>query len=411
LLSTIIHSVGNFLFIYPLFMSLVWIISGLLFYIRRERKPMDIQDNLEELPFVSILLPCYNEEAHIEKTVKELNNINYKHYEIIVINDGSTDGTQDILSVLTRSIDRLKVINIIENKGKANALYYGTIASKGEIVVTMDSDAMLDRNALLYMIPHFTTPRNSERVGAVTGNPRVRNRQSLLGKIQVVEYSSIIGLIKRSQRILGKMMTVSGVFVAFRKKALLDVDFWDKDLITDDIGITWKLQERFWDVRYEPRALCWMLVPETLKGLLNQRIRWAQGGMEVLIRHRSIFKDFRQRRLYPVYIEQTLSILWSISWMFYLIYLVFFGFSPSMLFYGAYIAFISLIQLMVALFIDRHYEEKLLQYVWWAGWYPMVYWMVSIFALVPAIPKAFRILTSKKSEYAIWESPDRGKQT
>jgi poly-beta-1,6-N-acetyl-D-glucosamine synthase len=97
--------------------------------------------------------------------------------------------------------------------------------------------------------------------------------------------------------------------------------------------------------------------------------------------------------------------------MFYLIYLVFFGFSPSMLFYGAYIAFISLIQLMVALFIDRQYEEKLLQYVWWAGWYPMVYWMVSIFALVPAIPKAFRILTSKKSEYAIWESPDRGKQT
>jgi poly-beta-1,6-N-acetyl-D-glucosamine synthase len=411
LLSTIIHSVGNFLFIYPLFMSLIWIISGLLFYIRRERKPMDIQDNLEELPFVSILLPCYNEASHIEKTVKELNEINYIHYEIIVINDGSSDQTQDILSVLARSIDRLKVINILENKGKANALYFGTIASKGEIVVTMDSDAILDKNALLYMIPHFTTPRNSERVGAVTGNPRVRNRQTLLGKIQVVEYSSIIGLIKRSQRILGKMMTVSGVFVAFRKKALLDVDFWDKDLITDDIGITWKLQERFWDVRYEPRALCWMLVPETLKGLLNQRIRWAQGGIEVLIRHRTIFKDFRQRRLYPVYIEQTLSILWSISWMFYLVYLLFFGIPPAMLLYGAYIAFISFIQLTVALFIDRQYEEKLVQYVWWAGWYPVVYWMVSIFALVPAIPKAFKILTSNKTEYAIWESPDRGRQT
>jgi poly-beta-1,6-N-acetyl-D-glucosamine synthase len=411
LLSTFIHSVGNFLFIYPLFMSLIWIISGLLFYIRRERKPMDIQDNLEELPFVSILLPCYNEASHIEKTVKELNEINYIHYEIIVINDGSSDQTQDILSVLARSIDRLKVINILENKGKANALYFGTIASKGEIVVTMDSDAILDKNALLYMIPHFTTPRNSERVGAVTGNPRVRNRQTLLGKIQVVEYSSIIGLIKRSQRILGKMMTVSGVFVAFRKKALLDVDFWDKDLITDDIGITWKLQKRFWDVRYEPRALCWMLVPETIKGLVNQRIRWAQGGIEVLIRHRTIFKDFRQRRLYPVYIEQTLSILWSISWMCYLVYLLFFGIPSTILLYGAYIAFISLIQLTVALFIDRQYEEKLVQYVWWAGWYPMVYWMVSIFALVPAIPKAFKILTSNKTEYAIWESPDRGRQT
>jgi poly-beta-1,6-N-acetyl-D-glucosamine synthase len=69
------------------------------------------------------------------------------------------------------------------------------------------------------------------------------------------------------------------------KNALLNVDFWVKDLITDDIGITWKLQEGFWDVRYEPKGLCWMLVPETLKRLLNQKIRRAQGGMEVFIRH------------------------------------------------------------------------------------------------------------------------------
>ena len=408
---TIINSIGHFLFIYPLFMSLVWIIAGLLFYVRRERNPLEIEDHLKELPFVSILLPCYNEETHIQETVKELDTLNYPHYEIIVINDGSSDTTQEILSGLSFSIDRLKVINILENKGKANALYYGTIASKGEIVVTMDSDAILDKDALRYMVPHFTTPGKSERVGAVTGNPRVRNRRSLLGKIQVVEYSSIIGLIKRSQRILGKMMTVSGVFAAFRKQALLDVGFWDKDLITDDIGITWKLQERFWDIRYEPRALCWMLVPETVRGLVNQRIRWAQGGIEVLLRHRTIFKDYRQRRLYPIYIEQTLSILWSISWLLYLIYLLIFGFSPYMLLYGAYIAFISIVQLVVALFIDRQYEKDMIRYVWWAGWYPMVYWMISVLALVPAIPKAFKILTTNKKEYAIWDSPDRGKET
>ncbi|MCA1060844.1 poly-beta-1,6 N-acetyl-D-glucosamine synthase [Rossellomorea aquimaris] len=410
MINTTMHSIGGFLFMYPLFMSLVWIISSLLFYARRERSPLEADNNLEELPFVSILLPSYNEGAHIEETVRNLDTLYYQHYEIIVINDGSTDTTREILARLSRSIDRLKVINIRENKGKANALYYGTIASKGEIVVTMDSDALLDKDALRYMVPHFTTPGKSERVGAVTGNPRVRNRRTLLGKIQVVEYSSIIGLIKRSQRILGKMMTVSGVFAAFRKQALLDVGFWDKDLITDDIGITWKLQERFWDVRYEPRALCWMLVPETVKGLLQQRIRWAQGGIEVLLRHRAIFKDYRQRRLYPVYIEQTLSILWSISWMFYLMYLVFFDFSPSMLLYGAYIAFISLIQLTVAIFIDRQYEDNLVKYIWWAGWYPMVYWMISVLALIPAIPKAVKILTTNKTEYATWDSPDRGKE-
>jgi poly-beta-1,6-N-acetyl-D-glucosamine synthase len=410
LTHTIINTIGSFLFFYPLFMSLVWIISSLLFYLRRERIPIVIHEELKGLPFVSILLPSYNEEDHIEETVRELTNLNYQFYEIIVINDGSSDRTEEILSGLSHRIDRLKVINILENKGKANALYYGTIASKGEIVVTMDSDTLLDRDALRYIVPHFTTPGKSERVGAVTGNPRIRNRRSLLGKIQVVEYSSIIGLIKRSQRVLGKMMTVSGVFTAFRKQALLDVGFWDKDLITDDIGITWKLQERFWDIRYEPRALCWMLVPETLKGLLQQRIRWAQGGIEVLLRHRHIFKDYRQRRLYPIYIEQTLSILWSLSWMLYLLYLLIFGFSPSTLLYGAYIAFISIIQLVVALFIDKQYEKDLLRYVWWAGWYPMVYWMISVFALLPAIPRACRILTSNKKEYAVWDSPDRGEK-
>ncbi|MGV2687283.1 glycosyltransferase, partial [Clostridium perfringens] len=120
---------------------------------------------------------------------------------------------------------------------------------------------------------------------------------------------SIIGSIKRTQRILGKVMTVSGVIVAFRKKALMDVGMWDRDMITEDIAISWKLQKRFWDIRYEPRALCWMLVPETLKGIWKQRVRWSQGGQEVVLRHWDIFKDWRQRRLWPIYIEQILSII------------------------------------------------------------------------------------------------------
>ncbi len=95
-----------------------------------------------------------------------------------------------------------------------------------------------------------------------------------MGKIQVGEYSSIIGLIKRTQRIYGNVFTVSGVIAAFRRSATAEVGYWSDDMITEDIDISWKLQLNQWAIFYEPRALCWILMPETLKGLWKQRLRW-----------------------------------------------------------------------------------------------------------------------------------------
>ncbi len=149
---------------------------------------------------------------------------------------------------------------------------------------------------------------------------------------------------------------------AYKVKALLDAGMWDTDLITDDIGITWKLQRRFWDVRYEPKALCWMLVPETLRGIWKQRLRWTQGGIEVILRHMDIFLDWRQRRLYPVYLEEVLSVLWSITWFVSLrimLYKYFFHqeFIMPTLWIGNYLSVICLLQFLVALYIERKYEK------------------------------------------------------
>lgn len=397
-----------FLFLYPLFMSLFWIIGGISFYMRRERKTLSSPPKLDDEPFVSILIPCFEEDDQILETIQEVMSLNYSNFEVILINDGSTDSTEPIMWYYRKKYKRLRFVNVQQNHGKANALYYGTLAAKGEIVVTMDSDAILDENALNYMIPHFITQQNGERVGAVTGNPRIRNRSSLLAKIQFVEYSSIIGMVKRAQRIIGKIMTASGVIVAFRKRALLDIGFWDNDLIADDIGVTWKLQRRFWDVRYEPRAICWMLVPETLKGLWKQRLRWAQGGVEVLLRNIDIFKDYRQRRLFPVYIEQVLSIFWAFLWLFYFTYILLVEFDSTLFIYGTFIALVALFQLTIAMYMDRRYEKASMKYVIWAAWYPLFYWIVNILVLIPAVPKAFKILSKNRKEFATWSSPDRG---
>lgn len=389
-------------------MSIVWISGGILFHHRIENKP---GLPLTETPMVSILIPCHNEEDTIENTVERLNNLNYPNYEIITINDGSRDRTELILDNLSKKYEKLRVIQLKTNAGKANALYLGLIASKGEFLVGLDADAYLDYDALRYMIPHFITPHYGERVGAVTGNPRIRNRSSLLARIQLCEFSSIIGLIKRTQRILGKIMTVSGVVVAFRKRALIDCELWDRDLITEDIGVTWKLQKHFWDIRYEPRAICWMLVPETIIGLWKQRVRWAQGGLEVIIRHRDIFLNWRYRRLIPVYIEQILSILWAIAWFILLIIIIIQIAIGKQTFFpifwqGQYLSLLCLIQFVVGMTLDKRYDEKLLKYYLWAIWYPTFYWYFNALVILRAIPKVFFRKSTKK--FATWDSPDRG---
>ena len=360
-------------------------------------------------PPISILIPCYNEQETIEETIKYVSNLSYPNFEIIAVNDGSSDNTGELLISLSEKYDNLKVIDCKENKGKANALYIATHAAKTEYLLRIDSDAVLDDMAPYYMIRHFF--EKGERVGAVTGNPRIRNRDTILGKIQLVEYASIIGSIKRTQRILGKVMTVSGVIVAFRKKALIDVGLWDRDMITEDIGISWKLQKGFWDIKYEPKALCWMLVPETLKGIYKQRVRWAQGGQEVIFRHIDIFTDFRHIRMWIIYIEQVISIFWSFSWVFVTVHLFITAKTISQLiiyftFNSFALALISLIQLFVSIYIESKYDN-ILKYYLSAAWYPVIYWLMNTIVVIAALPKS--IMSTIKGGYATWDSPDRGK--
>lgn len=408
-MKNIIDKLAIYVFWYPFIMSLFWIAGSILFAKRREKK-IEIDFDDIDWPMISILIPCYNEEETIEETIAYMDKIAYTNKEIIAVNDGSKDGTGEILHKLAKQYDDLRIIDCKENRGKANALKLATFASKAEYLVCVDSDAVLDPYAAHYLIYHFLY--KGERLGAVTGNPRIRNRDTLLAKLQIVEYASIIGAIKRSQRIWGKIMTVSGVVVAFRKKALVNVGLWDHDMITEDISVSWKLQERFWDIRYEPRALCWMLVPETISGIWKQRIRWAQGGQEVMLRHWRVILDWRHRRIWPIYYEQWASLLWAYSWVIVTVYyfimansieelLIWFTFSSFAL------VFLSLIQLWTSLRIDSKYDN-VLRYYLWAAWYPFVYWILNAMIVMFALPRAIR--SRIKGGYATWTSPDRGRR-
>jgi biofilm PGA synthesis N-glycosyltransferase PgaC len=218
---TFFQFVNDFVYLYPLLMSFVWIIGSLIFYWRLERRS-DTLPTIKEFPFFSVLVPCHNEEAQIHNTVVQLLELDYPKYEIIVIDDGSKDTTASIIHELSQKHERVRAVYFRENQGKAAALNIGCLTAKADLILTIDADALLDSQALKWIAWHFI---KFPRAGAVTGNPRVLNRTTLLAKIQTGEYSTIIGLIKRTQRILGKVLTVSGVIAAFRRQALVSVGF------------------------------------------------------------------------------------------------------------------------------------------------------------------------------------------
>jgi len=396
----------EFVYWYPALMAMLWVVGSLVFYFNNEKRdPLP----LKETPMVSILMPAHNEGDILYNIVKEMTELNYPNYELIMINDGSSDDTGEVLRNIVAMYENVRVIDLKKNCGKANALYLGAIAAKGEILVGVDADSYLDKNALRYLVSHFINKQNGERVGAVTGNPRVRNRGTLLGRIQLCEYASIISLIKRTQRVLGKVMTVSGVCVAYRKKALLECGFWDRDMMTEDIAVTWKLEKNFWDVRYEPRALCWMLVPETIKGLWRQRKRWAEGGLEVIFRHFDIFRSWRRRRMVPIYIEQVCSFFWSVCWLILTLILIIMEIQGKAVFTeylwkSQFLSFVCLFQFVVAISLESRYDRQILKSAWSVIWYPLVYWYVNVFITLAALLKT--LLPKKK--LATWKSPDRG---
>jgi biofilm PGA synthesis N-glycosyltransferase PgaC len=408
-------NIFSFTFYYPLLMAYTWILGALYYYFYRERLQDNRPDNppiLPEYPGMSFVVPCHNEADNLFDTIESLVRQDYPKFEIIAVNDASTDNTGLLLDELAAKYDCLRVIHFVENQGKALGLRMAAMASRYEYLLCLDGDALLDPNASKWIMRHFLS---GPRVGAVTGNPRVRNRTTLLGKIQVGEFSSIIGLIKRAQRIYGRVFTVSGVVAAFRKEALQSVGYWNLNTVTEDIDISWRLQLNRWDVRYEPNALCWILMPEKLSGLWQQRLRWAQGGIEALMSHMKKLRNWRSRRMWLVTFELIISTFWAYAMLAsFLMWGVgnFVELPPSMQapgiipgWGGVLLGFTCLLQFAISLTIDSRYEPKLSRYYYWMVWYPLLYWALQAMASCVAMPKA--LLGGLKSR-GTWVSPDRG---
>jgi len=415
ILHLVFEAMTVFCFGYPFVMAWYWMFGGVLFWLGVERRypPVDRPPELHPRPPISVIVPCHNEAETAEETFGALAAVAYPDFEIIAVNDGSRDDTGAILERLAARNPRLRVVHLAKNQGKATAMNVGALLARHEIVVVIDGDALLDPHALGWIAWYF---QRLPYVGGLTGSPRIRNRATLLGRLQVGEFSSIVGLIKRTQATYARLFTVSGVICAFRKRALNDGGWWSPRSLTDDVDVTWRVQIAGWRIAYAPNAVVWILMPETLRGLWRQRLRWAEGGGQMLIDNFRPMLRGAAPSLLPVYLNTVASIAWAYCMVVMLALGGIRAFGVPVLeevrtfslipgWYGLTLCTTYLLQALVSVMIERRFEPHPFRALFWVVWYPLAFWVLSAATAVVALPRA---ILRPRAGHTTWISPDRG---
>ncbi|MFJ8003585.1 glycosyltransferase [Streptomyces fagopyri] len=227
---------------------------------------------------VSVLVPAYNEAKCIENTVRSLMASEHP-VEVVVVDDGSSDGTARIVEDL-----RLPNVRVVRqlNAGKPAALNRGVANARHDIVVMMDGDTVFEPATVGELVQPFADPG----VGAVAGNAKVGNRDSLIGAWQHIEYVMGFNLDRRMYDILRCMPTIPGAVGAFRRSALDRVGGMSDDTLAEDTDITMALHRDGWRVVYAEKARAWTEAPESVQQLWSQRYRWSYGTMQAIWKHR-----------------------------------------------------------------------------------------------------------------------------
>ncbi|MFF8031210.1 glycosyltransferase [Streptomyces sp. NPDC016626] len=227
---------------------------------------------------VTVLVPAYNEAKCIENTVRSLMASDHP-IEILVIDDGSTDGTARIVEAM--GLPNVRVIRQL-NAGKPAALNRGLANARYDIVVMMDGDTVFEPSTVRELVQPFGDPR----VGAVAGNAKVGNKDSLIGAWQHIEYVMGFNLDRRMYDVLGCMPTIPGAVGAFRRSALEPIGGMSDDTLAEDTDVTMALHRAGWRVVYAENARAWTEAPETVQQLWSQRYRWSYGTMQAIWKHR-----------------------------------------------------------------------------------------------------------------------------
>ena len=291
------HFVVGVFFIGDVLMSGRLIIIGICAIIDRLRSRKNFATP-EYTPRVAVLIPAYNEEKVIVRTIRSVMMSTYKNIRIIVIDDGSKDRTYDIareaypadiasgrLTVLTKP-----------NAGKAEALNFALQHFDEEIYVGIDADTVIAHDAIARLVPHFANPK----IGAVAGNAKVGNRVNLWTRWQALEYISSQNFERRALDLFDVVVVVPGAIGAWRTASVRAGDGYHPNTVAEDADLTMNLLEQGYSVIYEDQALAFTEAPVTADGLMRQRFRWSFGILQAIFKHRGAISKHRAMGLFAL---------------------------------------------------------------------------------------------------------------
>lgn len=226
---------------------------------------------------VAVIVPAFNEELVICKTINSILASSRSDFEVVVVDDGSTDNTAAVAAAAFSHDPRVKVFKK-PNGGKADAANFALAHTEAEVIVAIDADGVLDPKAIELLVRHFENPR----VGAVAGTAIVGNKRTLLTRFQDLEYMVGQYLDRRALTLFNANSVVPGAIGAWRREALLQIGGYATDTVAEDCDATFSVIRAGWIVHFEPAAEARTEAPETLRGLMKQRRRWMFGMLQVL---------------------------------------------------------------------------------------------------------------------------------
>jgi biofilm PGA synthesis N-glycosyltransferase PgaC len=392
--------------LYPVCTAALWIAGGVLF--RRLDEHQIERAPEQQWPGVTILIPAYNEAGVIATCVRAALALDYPRFEVLVLDDGSADDTSAAAEAAAQADPRCRVIHDPVNRGKAERLNIGFREAQHELVAVTDADTHVHPQALKFLVARL---ESSPLLAAVAGAPHVTNRGRLLEAMQVLEAASIIGLIRRTQSLTGRVGVVAGVLGLFRRDRVLAVGGYESRMATEDIDLTWKLLLAGWHTAYEPHALIGMQVPNSLRALWAQRKRWARGQGEVLHMHIAEVSLWRNHRMWLLSIEALASLIWGLTLAASIVVAVLaafltdyghgvFGFGMA---WGIAIALVATIQMTVALTLERMYDPRAPRALLLGALYPIAYWMISACAAIHS--QALALVRGPREQRVVWDIP------
>jgi cellulose synthase/poly-beta-1,6-N-acetylglucosamine synthase-like glycosyltransferase/peptidoglycan/xylan/chitin deacetylase (PgdA/CDA1 family)/spore germination protein YaaH len=278
-------------------MSARLIIIGVFAVIDRFRKRKNFATP-DYAPMVAVLIPGYNEEKVIVRTIRSVMMSNYKNIRVVVIDDGSKDGTyQTAIDAYPAEIasGRLTVLTK-PNGGKADALNYALNHVDETIYVGIDADGVIAHDAIMNLVPHFANPK----IGAVAGNAKVGNRVNLWTRWQALEYITSQNFERRALDLFDVVMVVPGAIGAWRTDAVKKGGGYHSNTVAEDADLTMNLLEQGYSVIYEDRSLAFTEAPVNADGLMRQRFRWSFGILQAVFKHRGAIAKHRAMGLFAL---------------------------------------------------------------------------------------------------------------